>query len=220
MVEATETRKTQPVWRCQVKGCTFSRPSTLHGYNQINGHQLHHAKEGLPKEERVFLLVDQNTNEVLAKTLKEAREKGLLEPGPPPPEPPNVEAEAKAKAEAEAKAKVEAEAKAKVEAEAKAKAEAEEAEAPPKAEEVAGKGKEEKEEKETTEPQVSPEGIFRYTITLPADAFTLFNMAKAADLEDADISFDVWLWDCIRKRFEKDYKMQVVLAGIAGIAEE
>ena len=75
-----------------------------------------------------------------------------------------------------------------------------------------GKGKEE--EGEITEPQVSSAGFFRYTITLPADAFTLFNMAKAADLEDADISFDVWIWDCIRKRFEKDYKRQVVLAGI------
>lgn len=72
-----------------------------------------------------------------------------------------------------------------------------------------------KEEGEITEPQVSSDGFFRYTITLPADAFALFNMAKAAGLEkDGDMSFDVWVWDCIRKRFEKDYKRQVVLAGI------
>ncbi|MBA7558417.1 hypothetical protein ES708_00020 [subsurface metagenome] len=130
-----------------------------------------------------------------------------------------AEAEAKAKAEEEARAKAEEEARAKAEEEAKAKAETEaqekaKAEAKAKAEEEA-KGKEKETGGEITTPQVSSEGFFRYTITLPADAFALFNMAKAAGLEkDGDISFDVWVWDCIRKRFEKDYKRQVVLAGI------
>jgi len=71
------------------------------------------------------------------------------------------------------------------------------------------------EQKEITEPQVSSEGIFRYTVTLPADAFTLFNLAKSLRLEkDGEKPFDEWLWDCIVARFEFDYKRQLILAPI------
>lgn len=74
-----------------------------------------------------------------------------------------------------------------------------------------GKGKE-----EVKEPEVSSEGIFRYTISLPADAFMLFNIAKSHGLEkDGGKPFDEWVWDCIKARFEKDYKMQLVLAPVA-----
>ena len=88
----------------------------------------------------------------------------------------------------------------------------------PAKEPLEGKLKEEgaeegKEGKELTEPLVSYEGIFRYTITLPADAFTLFNLAKACGMEkDREKLFCEWLWDCIRKRYETDYKVQLVLA--------
>jgi hypothetical protein len=72
-----------------------------------------------------------------------------------------------------------------------------------------------KKPEELTKPQVSTEGIFRYTISLPADAFVLFNIAKAYGLEtDGDKPFDEWVWDCIQKRFEKDYKRQLVLAPV------
>jgi len=81
------------------------------------------------------------------------------------------------------------------------------------------KGRETKEDddevSEITKPQISSDGIFSYNISLPADAFALFNMAKAAGLEeDGKKPFDVWVWDCIKKRFEKDYKRRLVLAGI------
>lgn len=73
-----------------------------------------------------------------------------------------------------------------------------------------GKAKEGEEEIE-----VSSEGILTYTINLPADAFTLFNLAKFSGLEkDGQKPFDEWVWECIVKRFEKDYKKQLILAPI------
>ena len=200
MVEATKTPKAvKPIWKCRVKGCDFTAPPTLEGYEKLTGHQLYHAKKGTPKEERGFHLIDESTGEILAQTLKEAREKLLLipetkklsekiQPTPPvsPPtvittveeiRPPEVELE------------------------------------PPEAKPKAKDGKEE--EKETITPQASSEGIFRYTISLPADAFTLFNLAKVCGLEkDGKKLFDEWVWDCIRKRYESDYKMQLVLAPV------
>jgi hypothetical protein len=78
------------------------------------------------------------------------------------------------------------------------------------------KGEKAEKPEELTKPQVSTEGIFRYTITLPADAFMLFNIAKAYGLEtDSDKLFDEWVWDCIQKRFEKDYERRLVLAPVA-----
>jgi len=58
-------------------------------------------------------------------------------------------------------------------------------------------------------------GIFSYEITLPADAFTYYNMARGIGLEPADKDFDEWLWDCIRKRFETDYQLQILIAPLA-----
>ena len=174
MVEDTEaTRRPEPMWRCQVKGCSYSTPPTLHGYSQITGHQLYHAKQGLSKEEKGFRLIDQNTGEMLAESLKEARDKNLLEPSPKKPTPAIITEPAKELTE--------------------------------KDDEVS----------ETVQPQISSKGIFSYTISLPADAFALFNIAKAAGLEkDGEKSFDAWVWDCIKKRFEKDYKRRLVLAAI------
>jgi len=226
MTGATETEKAvKPIWKCLAKDCDYTTPPTLKGYEKQAGHQLYHAKRGVLKEKRGFCLIDESTGDILAQTLKEAGVKGFLMLEAPPEKPKKVEPpisktppveppktpdvididaadarRAAEKAEAEAKAEAKVEAKTKAEAEEKAKPEA--------------KGeKEEEKEKEITTPQVSSDGFFRYTITLPADAFALFNMAKAAGREK-DISFDVWVWDCIRKRFEKDYKLQVILAGI------
>jgi len=48
---------------------------------------------------------------------------------------------------------------------------------------------------------------------LPADAFTLFNLAKFSGLEkDGNKPFDEWVWDCITARFKYDYKRQLILA--------
>lgn len=62
--------------------------------------------------------------------------------------------------------------------------------------------------------EVTEEGLIRYTITLPADAFALFNIAKAFGMEPEGKSFDEWDWECITARFEKDYKKQLILAPI------
>ena len=81
----------KPIWKCKVKDCDFTAPPTLEGFNEIVGHQLHHSKEGTPKEKRGFHLIDQGTGVLLARTLKKARAKGLLEPtSPPTPTPPVV----------------------------------------------------------------------------------------------------------------------------------
>jgi len=62
-------------------------------------------------------------------------------------------------------------------------------------------------------PEITSEGIFAYTIHLPADAFTLFNLAKFSGLEkDGGKPFDEFVWDCILARFRYDFEMQLVLA--------
>jgi len=153
-------KQVKAIWKCKAKDCGYTRPPTLKGYKQLVGHQKEHSH--LPKEERGYRLVDENSGEVLAESVREAKEKGFLVVEPPPRK--------------------------------------------------ESKGKPQGAEAEVTEVITSSEGIVRYTITLPADAFTLFNIAKARGLEDADKLFDEWLWDCATARFEKDYKMRLVLA--------
>lgn len=65
-----------------------------------------------------------------------------------------------------------------------------------------------------SQPQVSGDGLFRYTVSLPFDAMTMFNVAKATGHESPDTTFDQWLWDNCRARFRRDYKVQLVLAPI------
>lgn len=67
---------------------------------------------------------------------------------------------------------------------------------------------------EPMEVKVVAAGIFSTEVTLPADAFTYYNMAKAIGLEPPDKDFDEWLWDCIKERFHKDYRMQIVIASL------
>lgn len=220
-------------WRCQVKDCTFSSPPTLKGFNQIAGHQLHHSKEGVPKKERIFRLVDQGTGEVLAQTLTDAREKGLLQPEPEPavkqativkpePEPTEQQLQEAIQKYAEEKGITFEEAKTQLEAmvpEPEPEPQPEPEPEPEPRRIVLGGKVEEKGKRGEAKTQPSPDGVLTFNITLPADAFTFFNLAKACGLEkDADKPFDEFVWDCILKRFEKDYKVQLILAPLA--AEE
>lgn len=211
-------KKVNPIWKCRVKNCNFTGPPTLKGYNKLKGHQLGHSLRGVPKEERGFQLIDEDSGEVLAQTLKEAREKGLLElelkpeekleikPQPPALKPPEEKPP-------EEKPEIKPEPKLELEEKPEPKPEPEPVPEPEPEPEPEPKAK--AKEKEITEPQVSSDGIFKYTITLPSDAFTLFNLAKAFALEkDSDKPFDEWIWDCVVARFKYDYKMQLVLAPI------
>lgn len=208
MTEATETaRKVKPIWKCQVQDCDYATPPTYEGYSRIAGHQLHHSKQGLSKEKRVFLLIDETTGEELAKTPKEAREKGFLELEPPPsagtkPHPPAVPVP---------KVEMPKELK-KVEPPISETQPGEVPKAPVEAERP--KVELETEERGKVEiTTVKTAGVFTYEITLPADAFTLFNLAKACGLEpNGEMLFDEWIWDCVRARFAKDYKKQLILA--------
>jgi len=184
------------VWKCRVEGCNYTADPTMDGYRKLSGHQLGHR--GLPKEKRGFQLVDESTGEVLAQKLEEATAKGFIittkppEPTTTPVPPPAPETKLETPPPAP-------ETKPAPAGEPQNLSEAE----PPETE---GRGKVEI----TT---VKTAGIFTYEITLPADAFTLFNLAKACELEtNSEKPFDEWVWDCIRARFSKDYKQQLVLA--------
>jgi len=178
---------TKAVWKCMIKGCNYTAPPTPTGYKQVIGHMKRHANKGISKEERKYALVDEDTGTVLANKINEATKKGLLSTEEPKP-PTETEAPSEElKEEAELGEEL--------------------SEEPPRVKEKA-----EKEGKEVKE--ISSDGIFRYTITLPADAFTLFNIAKANGLEPEDKLFDEFAWDCITARFEKDYKKQLILAPI------
>ena len=80
----------KPIWKCHLKGCGFTAPPTFAGFNRIVGHQLHHSKQGIPREKRGFYLIDENTGDVLAWTLRKAKEKGLIVPEAPPEAPPKA----------------------------------------------------------------------------------------------------------------------------------
>jgi len=233
MVETTETAKqVTPIWKCEVKDCPVTFPPTLKGYHQMTGHQLRHANEGLPKDKRGYHLEDESTGEVLARSIKEAmpflmeetpKEKKKVEP-PISETPPREVPKAPAKAELPKEKPKETppedeppveppEAELPKEKPKETPPEDEPPVEPPEAELPKEKPKAKEKESEITTPQALSSGIFRYTITLPADAFTLFNLAKTCGLEkDSEKLFDEWLWDCIRMRYKTDYKMRLVLA--------
>jgi len=70
-------------------------------------------------------------------------------------------------------------------------------------------------EMQATEFTIEADGVFRVEVILPADAFTLFNMAKGLGLDRRDITFNEWIWGCILKRYETDYRMQLIMAPLA-----
>jgi len=61
--------------------------------------------------------------------------------------------------------------------------------------------------------ELTEEGI-SFIITLPPVAFTLFDAAKASGRVDADKDFDIWLFECVQKRFELDYELRLMLIPI------
>lgn len=180
----------KPVWKCSVEGCNYTTAPTVEGYRKLSGHQLAHT--GLPKAKRGFQLVDESTGEILAQKLEEATAKGFIATKPPEPTTPVPLPDLEIKQpEPEAK---------------QPEVKPPEVKPPSDVPETEGGGKVEI-------ATVKAAGVFTYEITLPADAFTLFNLAKACGLEPNDGKlFDEWIWDCVRARFSKDYKKQLVLA--------
>ena len=167
-----ETTQTKAVWKCETKDCTVTFPPTLRGFHQMTGHQMKHANQGVPKGKRGICLVDENTSEVLARSVSEAMPFLTVEA-------PTISEISKEPPE----------------------------ETPPAAELMDEKTA----KSEIT--TVKTAGIFSYEITLPADAFSLFNLAKAYGLEpNPEKGFDEWVWDCITARYSKDYERQLVLA--------
>lgn len=66
-------------------------------------------------------------------------------------------------------------------------------------------------------PVLTPDGMVDYTLTLPPEAFTFFNMAKNFGLiKDDELTFDEWVYECIGRRFAADYGMEVVLQPLKG----
>lgn len=75
--------------------------------------------------------------------------------------------------------------------------------------------------------QVTGDNNIRISITLPAIDLARFNIAKAprpggvpALEPDASKSFDEFVHDCINARFEKDWKMVLILAPMKALKEE
>jgi hypothetical protein len=66
--------------------------------------------------------------------------------------------------------------------------------------------------------ELTEEGI-TLPVTLPPVVFTLFAAAKAADLVDPDLDLDSWLYECVLKRFELDYRLKLMLVPVTGEAE-
>jgi hypothetical protein len=75
---------------------------------------------------------------------------------------------------------------------------------------------EEKERKKRLgKPTLSSDGLIEYTLLLPPEAFSFFNVAKNFGLiKDPEMDFDHWVFECIDRRFIADYKMVVQLSPI------
>ena len=71
-----------------------------------------------------------------------------------------------------------------------------------------------------TKPTILADGIFKYLLSLPADAFMIFNKAKSLGFENHDKIFDEWIYDCILARLEYDYGIRFVVVPIAAIQQE
>ncbi len=58
------------------------------------------------------------------------------------------------------------------------------------------------------------EGGLTIPITLPPVVLTLFDAAKAARLVAEDKDLDSWLFECVQKRFQLDYGLQLTLVPV------
>lgn len=138
-------------WKCL--DCDASAPATTYDYMNLLKHQKgHHIR-----------LVNTETGEVLASTVKGALHKGIELPGKPH-----------------------------------------------------GKPHGKPGEKLELGMELTEEGI-TFPITLPPVAFTLFDVAKAAKLVDEDQDLDSWIFECVMKRFELDYCLQLSLIPIGAV---
>jgi len=63
--------------------------------------------------------------------------------------------------------------------------------------------------------EITEEGI-TLPITLPPVVFTLFDAAKAAKLLEEETDLDSWLFECVQKRFELDYRLELMLVPTGG----
>lgn len=61
--------------------------------------------------------------------------------------------------------------------------------------------------------ELSEKGL-TLSITLPPVVLTLFDAAKGAGLEDAEKDLDSWLFECVQKRFQLDYCLQLRLVPV------
>ncbi len=62
--------------------------------------------------------------------------------------------------------------------------------------------------------ELSEEGI-TFQITLPPAVFTLFAAARAHGLVNDEVDFNQWLYECVEKRFQLDYKLQLMLVPVS-----
>lgn len=65
--------------------------------------------------------------------------------------------------------------------------------------------------------ELTEEGI-TLPITLPPVVFTMFDAAKAAKLldEEKEKDLDSWLFECVQKRFQLDYRLKLMLMPAGG----
>jgi hypothetical protein len=65
-------------------------------------------------------------------------------------------------------------------------------------------------------PTLTVGGLIEYTLTLPAQAFAYFEIAKQFKLiKDDDMGFDEWVFECLDRRFVADYGVEIVVQPIA-----
>jgi hypothetical protein len=68
---------------------------------------------------------------------------------------------------------------------------------------------------------LTPEGMVDYTLSLPATAFALYDMAKSFGLiKDDEMGFDQWVYECIDRRFIADYKVEIVMQPVTAQRKE
>lgn len=63
---------------------------------------------------------------------------------------------------------------------------------------------------------LSPEGMIQHQVTLPPEAYVMYNMAQAWHLsgKDKDQNFNEWVFDCIKCRYEMDYGLELCLTRV------
>jgi len=195
------------IWQCQF--CDHTTEPSEYGYRRMQAHMNFSHK----KDERACQLIDQDTGEVLADTMEEARNKNLLLPNSKAIKPPGRHPQ-KARIATPTAAAATPTTTPRTQAVAGQEATVEETPATP--------GNEEPEDQQghtIINPEVK-DGVFRYLMILPADAWYMLNVAKAIGAEPPEKLLDEWTYECMQKRLELDYQIQIIVAPIAPSEEE